>query len=56
LYRKLSGSAAISGRQPIYVPVGAITRLQVGGFSSRAAAASACATLKGQACFPVEGK
>jgi TPR repeat protein len=56
LYRKLSGSAAISGHQPIYVPVGAITRLQVGGFASRAAAASACATLTGRPCFPVEGK
>jgi cell division septation protein DedD len=56
LYRKLSGSAAISGHQAFYVPAGAVTRLQVGGFATRAAAAAACASLKGQACFPVEGK
>ena len=56
LYRKLSGSAAVSGHQAYYVPAGAVTRLQVGGFATRAAAAAACASLKGQACFPVEGK
>lgn len=56
LYRKLSGSAAIAGHPPFYVPAGAVTRLQVGGFGSRAAAAAACTSLKGQACFPVEGK
>ncbi len=56
LYRKLSGSAAITGHPPFYVPAGAVTRLQVGGFPSRAAATSACAALKGQPCFPVEGK
>jgi cell division septation protein DedD len=58
LYRKLSGSAPIAGHSPVYFPVGAITRLQVGGFASRSAAAAACVSLrvKGQACFPVEGK
>jgi cell division septation protein DedD len=58
LYRKLSGSAPVAGHQPIYVPVGSITRLQVGGFASRDAAAAACSKLsaKGQACFPVAGK
>jgi cell division septation protein DedD len=56
LYRKLSGSAAIAGHPPIYVPAGAVTRLQVGGFPTRSAAASACAALKGQPCFPVAGK
>ena len=55
LYNKLSASAPVAGHQPVYVPAGAVTRLQVGGFASRAAAASACASLssRGQACFPV---
>ena len=56
LYRKLSSSPAIAGHPPFYVPAGAVTRLQVGGFATRAAASSACASLKGQPCFPVEGK
>ncbi len=54
LFRKLSGS--LSGKQPVYVPVGAVTRLQVGPYPSRAAASSACAALHGQPCFPVPGK
>ena len=58
LYGKLAGSAPVAGHQPIYVPVGSITRLQVGGFTSRDAATAACSKLsaKGQACFPVAGK
>ncbi len=56
LFRKLYGNAALAGRRPFYVPVGAITRLQVGPFESRAAAARACAALRGQACFPVPAK
>lgn len=54
LYRRLSDS--LGGRQAYYVPAGAVTRLQVGPFPSRAAAAAACASLKGQACFPVAAK
>jgi hypothetical protein len=54
LYRKLSGS--LGGGQAYYIPVGTITRLQVGPYASRAAASAACATLKGQACFPVPAK
>lgn len=55
LYRKLSGSAPVAGHPPVYVPVGAITRLQVGGFASKADASAACSKLsaKGQPCFPV---
>lgn len=53
LYKKLSGS--LGGRQAFYVPVGAITRLQVGPFESRAAAESACKAA-GVPCFPVPGK
>lgn len=58
LYRRLSGSAPVSGHRPFYVAAGAVTRLQVGPFQSRSAAAAACAALsaKGQACFPVEAK
>ncbi len=54
LYHKLSGS--LGGRQPFYVPVGAITRLQIGPYPTRAAAQAACGALHGQACFPVGAK
>jgi hypothetical protein len=54
LYRKLSGS--LGSHQAFYIPVGNITRLQVGPYSSKAAAQAACASLKGQACFPVAAK
>jgi len=55
LFRKLSSSPALAGKGPVYVPAGAVTRLQVAGFESRSAAAAACASLakSGQACFPV---
>jgi len=56
LYKKLSGSAVLAGRQPYYVPAGKITRLQVGPFESRATASSACARLKPQPCFAVEAR
>ena len=56
LYKKLAGSAALAGRQPYYVPVGKITRLQAGPFESRAAASSACARLAPQPCFAVESR
>ena len=55
LYGKLSSKAALSGRHPFYIPVGAITRLQVGPFESKAAAQSACNAV-GVACFPVAAK
>jgi cell division septation protein DedD len=54
LFAKVAGK--VSGRQVYYVPVGKITRLQVGPFESRAAASSACARLAPQACFPVEAR
>ena len=56
LYRKVSGSAPLSGRSPFYVAAGSVTRLQVGPFASRAEAQAACSALKGQACFPVAAK
>jgi cell division septation protein DedD len=55
LYRKLSGNGALAGRHAFYIPVGAITRLQVGPFESKAAAATACKAV-GTACFPVPAK
>jgi hypothetical protein len=53
LFRKLSGK--LPGRQAFYVPAGSVTRLQVGPFESKAAAAAACKAV-GQACFPVPAK
>jgi cell division septation protein DedD len=55
LYAKLSGKAALAGRRPFYIPVGAVTRLQVGPFESKAAAAAACGAV-GVACFPAPAK
>jgi hypothetical protein len=55
LYRRISGNRALSGRQAFYIPAGAVTRLQVGPFESRAAAAAACRAV-GQACFAVPAK
>lgn len=58
LYRKLAGSSPVAGHAAVYTQAGSVTRLQVGGFASKAAAASACSALsaKGQPCFPVPGK
>ena len=55
LYKKLSGKGALEGRSPYYVAAGAVTRLQVGPFESKAAAEAACRSL-GSACFPVPAK
>lgn len=55
LYQRLSGKAALAGRSPYYIPVGAMTRLQAGPYASRAAAAAACSSL-GTACFPVPAR
>jgi hypothetical protein len=54
LFKKLSGKLA--GKQPFYVAAGSVTRLQVGPYPTRAAAAAACVSLGGQACFPVPAK
>ena len=55
LFKRLSGNGVLSGKRPFLIPAGAVTRLQVGPFESKAAAASACRAL-GQACFPVPAK
>lgn len=58
LFRRLSGSAPIVGRRQFLVPAGAVTRLQIGPYPSKSAAAAACSALsaRGQACFPVAAK
>lgn len=55
LYRKLSTKPALAGRHAFYIPVGAITRLQVGPFESKAAAEAACKAT-GVPCFTVAAK
>jgi len=58
LFRNLSSAAPVAGHQMILIPAGAVTRLQVGPFESKAAAAAGCRTLasRGQACFVVPAK
>jgi cell division septation protein DedD len=55
LYSKVSGKSALAGRHAYYIPVGSITRLQVGPFESKASASSACKAV-GVPCFPVVAK
>lgn len=52
LYNRVSGKAVLAGRRPFYIAAGSVTRLQVGPFASKAAAAAACGAV-GTACFPV---
>lgn len=58
LFRKLSGTAPVAGRQQFLIAAGPVTRLQVGPYASRNAAAAACSALSGlgQACFPVTAR
>jgi uncharacterized protein len=58
LFRKLSGSAPVAGRQSYLVAAGNVTRLQVGPYPSKDAATAACGRLsaRGQACFPVAAR
>ena len=46
-------SGRLPGLQPAFVRAGNLIRLQAGPLPNRAAAARACASLNGQACFPV---
>ena len=55
LYQRLSSKPALAGRSPYYIASGSITRLQVGPFVSKAAAAAACAAT-GVPCFAVPAK
>lgn len=56
LFERVSAIAAISGKRAFLEPAGKVIRLQVGPYESRSDAASACASLKGQPCFPVAAK
>lgn len=53
LWQRLSGRGELSGKQRLLIPAGRVTKLQAGGFASRAAAESACRTLSasGQDCL-----
>ncbi len=56
LWQGLKGRvSALSGKQPYLVKAGAVTRLQAGGYASRAAADAACASVRssGNACMVV---
>lgn len=55
LYAKVQGLPALSGSRKMLEKAGAVTRLQVGPFSDRAAANRACEAIKasGNACFVV---
>ena len=55
LYQRVSAKPALAGRIPYYVTSGAVTRLQVGPFQSKAAAGAACGAI-GVPCFPVPAK
>jgi cell division septation protein DedD len=55
LYQRLSSNPALVGRSPFYIPLGSMTRLQVGPFPSKVAAAAACGGV-GTACFAVPAK
>ena len=57
LWGKLSGSAALAGKKPFYVPAGKLTKLLAGGFATRGQAQAACTALKssGQACIVTGG-
>ena len=58
LFRRLAGSAPVAGRQQFLIAAGSVTRLQVGPYASKSAAAAACSALsgRGQACFPVAAR
>ena len=55
LYQRVAGKPALAGRSPYYVASGAVTRLQVGPFASKATAAAACSAI-GVPCFAVPAK
>lgn len=46
LWSRVSGNAALSGKDKFVVPAGRVVKLQAGGFASRGAAQTACNALK----------
>jgi cell division septation protein DedD len=55
VYKRVSDKPALAGRSPYYIASGSLTRLQVGPFASKAAAAAACSSI-GIPCFPVPSR
>ncbi|ANU08674.1 SPOR domain-containing protein [Paraurantiacibacter namhicola] len=53
LWARLSSRSEISGRERLLIPAGRVTKLQAGGYASRAEAEAACRSLKrsGQECL-----
>ncbi len=53
LWRDVAGLAPLSGKEKLLVRAGKLTKLQAGGFATRAAAQAACGKLKaaGRACL-----
>lgn len=53
LWARLRGRSELAGRQQLMVRAGAVTKLQAGGYASRASADAACRSLKnsGQDCL-----
>lgn len=53
LWGRLRSRSELAGRQRLMIPAGRVTKLQAGGFASRAAADAACRSLKqsGQDCL-----
>lgn len=53
LWNKLSSRGVLAGKQKLLIPAGRVTKLQAGGFSTRASADQACRSLKssGQDCL-----
>lgn len=53
LWNKLSSRSILSGKTKLLIPSGRVTKLQAGGFASRASATAACNSLKssGQDCL-----
>lgn len=51
----IARNAAVNGKEPAYIPVGALTRLRTGPFTGKAEANAACQALQkaGFNCFPV---
>jgi cell division septation protein DedD len=46
LWSQLSGRSELSGKAKVTVPAGKVTKLQAGGFATRAAAEDACRSLR----------
>jgi cell division septation protein DedD len=57
LWERLSARSELAGKERLMVPAGSVTKLQAGGYASRAAADAACRSLQrvGHACLVTRG-